>query len=74
MGGGSCLREVAAYPDYGAGVGGWRRDVAVNGNLLAGLGVGGAAALQGSGSLYSWLLAQARAVDPALLSGPLPSE
>ena len=46
----------------------------MHGNLLAGLGVGGAAALQGSGSLYSWLLAQARAVDPALLSGPLPSE
>ena len=62
---------MEAYPDYGAGVGGWREDIALTGNSLAGLGVG-ALGKRKETSFFCWLLNKALAVDPSLLVCALP--
>ena len=64
------LHRVEAYPDYGAGVGGWREEISLSGNSLAGLGVG--AAGKRKETFFCWLLNKARAVDPSLLVCALP--
>ena len=48
-------------PDYGAVVGGWRRELAQARNLRARLGVGN------PGGFFSWLLGMVKAVNPAFL-------
>ena len=65
------LHRVEGYPDYGAGVGGWREAISLAGNVLAGLGVG-AAEKRKETSFYCWLLSQARAVNASLLVCALP--
>ena len=53
------LHLVQAYPDYGPGVGGWREDLSLAGNLLAGRGLGAAGD-------------QAKELDPRVLLTALP--
>ena len=65
------MHLVQAYPDYGPAVGGWREDLSLAGNLLAGRGLG-AAVEQGDTSLYAWLLGQAKELDPLVLLTALP--
>ena len=65
------MRVVEAVPEYGPGVGGWRKELVASGNDLAALGVDGVAETLG-GSFCEWLLSRARAVDPLLLAGTLP--
>ena len=65
------LHLVQAYPDYGPGVGGWREDLSLAWNRLAGRGLG-AAGEQGDTSFYAWLLGQAKELDPLVLLTALP--
>ena len=65
------LHLVQAYPDYGPGVGGWREDLSLAGNHLAGRGLG-AAEEQGNVSFYDWLLGQARELKTFLCQLCLP--
>ena len=39
VGDGKCWRPAVAVPDYGCGVGGWRREIVADGNAMAALGV-----------------------------------
>ena len=55
-------------PDYVAGTGGWRRNLAQAGNCCARLGIGN------PGSFFSWLLGRAVEIDPALLLCDLPTQ
>ena len=54
-------------PNYGAGDGGWRRELAQAGNRRARLGVGN------PGGFFSGLLGMATAVDPTCLLRDLPT-
>ena len=65
------LHLVQTYPDYGPGVDGWRENLSLSGNLLAGRGLG-AAVEQGDTSFYAWLLGQAKELDPRVLLTALP--
>ena len=65
------LQLVQAYPNYGPGVDGWREDLSLSGNLLAGRGLG-AAVEQGDASFYAWLLGQDKDLDPLVLLTALP--
>ena len=65
------LHLVKAYPDYGPGVDGWREDLSLSGNLLAGRGLG-ATVEQGDAFFYAWLLGQAKDLDPLVLLTALP--
>ena len=63
-------RKVAAVPDYGVGVGGWRRLLTSQGNAMAELGVGGASRLGEGASFYQWVLAKAHLLpDDQLVGG-----
>ena len=64
---GNCLSNVSTEPDFGPSLDGWRRQLSKEGNALAGLGLGASAA-RGSGSFYLWLLSQARALSPDVLT------
>ena len=61
------MQRCGPVPDYGAGTGGWRRELAQAGNSHARLGV------QAPGSFYSWLMGRAKLVSPALLLCELPA-
>ena len=59
------LHLVQGYPSYGPGKDGWR---------LALVRAGNAQVRTGSAGFWGWLVEQARGVDPANLSHPLPSD
>ena len=73
-------RLVAAVPEYGAGLGGWRRILCGQGNTLAELGVRGAARLGYAPSFFLWLLQKANLLPEDVLVGgkaalpPLPEQ
>ena len=58
------LHLVQAYPSYGPGKDGWR---------LALVRAGNARVRAGSAGFWVWLVEQARGVNPAHLTLPLPS-
>ena len=62
-------RRVAAVPDYGSGLGGWRKLLSNQGNALAESGVGGAARLGMATSFYQWLLVKAHLICEEVLVG-----
>ena len=71
VGAGNCWRAAVAVPEYGPGVGSWRKKIVSVGNGLAALGVNGVASALGT-TFYGWLLGRARDVDPLLLVCGLP--
>ena len=62
-------RKVAAVPDYGSGVAGWRRLLTSQGDAMAELGVGGAERLGEAPTFYLWVLRKAHLLPGELLVG-----